>query len=240
MFKRLIIIGIPCSKEAWAELFITNEYIKQEIISFIDIFEKYYYLKKNMVDLVEVLSRKIQSFKPDQIVLHDIGVALGISAILDSRKNGYVYPNDVMIFNGTFKFFDIIKNPHPFRIQTMSYDEFEQEVIKHNGQIDLKYKKNFSGIKEFYQKIIEMNQKALLKYGEAYLDKLLEQAHSYPKMDLGGEVSIIASQNDPYIHFKHMELLERTIKNSILKGFDYGHFPYSVNDASFLELINKF
>jgi hypothetical protein len=76
--KRLIFSGIPCLPEAWHKIFPVEKDIQQIIIPFIDIFTQGFYKNQKLYDMVPLVSEIIQDFLPDQIIMHDIGVTVGI------------------------------------------------------------------------------------------------------------------------------------------------------------------
>jgi len=238
--KRLIISGIPCLPQAWQKLFPKEENIEQKIISFINVFVTYYYKNKKLSDLVPFISDVIQEFQPNQIILHDIGVTLGILALMRARKANNTMRQTVIIFNGAFSGFDVNKSTHPIRIQSMSYSDFEQEVQEQGGEINPQYKNHYSAIKELYQQITEISRRQISEVNEKRLipDSLQQKTNS--KIDLGEAVLIIASRNDPYIHFECLEILKETLANSHLKIIDYGHFPYSGNIKLLKSEVDKF
>lgn len=226
--KRLIITGIPCTLQAWKTIFPNETDVEQKIISFIDIFEKYYYTNKKLTDLVPFLIKTIHEFQPDQVVLHDMSVSIGLLAIINAKKiNNHHYP-EIIIFNGAFSGFDVTKSPHPIRIQDMSYEEFEQEVKSNGGEVDPKYRKHYSAIKQLYQEVTLISKKQLAEKKE----KL--------SIDLGSNILILASRDDPYIHFECLEDLEKIFVNSHLCVVDYGHFPYSGNITLIRREIERF
>lgn len=225
--KRLIISGIPCTQQAWLKIFPAEENVEQKIISFIDVFDKFYYKNNKITDLVPFLFDVIQEFKPDQIILHDIGVTLGILALIKAKITNSASQQTVIIFNGAFNGFDVNKSTHPIRIQSMSYQDFEHEVQEQGGEIDPKYREHYPAIKLLYQQITEISKKKIADENENRLHHSFSKQENYPKINLGGKVFIIASQNDPYIHFECLEILEKTCVNSYLKVINYGHFPYS-------------
>jgi len=226
LMKRLIILGIPCASQAWLKLFPVSCTEEQIILPFIELFSKNFNKNKKLTDLVPDVVETILTFKPDQIVMHDLGVTLGILALINARKINCELKPNVIIFNGAFKGFDVEKSPHPLRIQSMTYDTFLKEVFDHGGEVDERYQDHFTSIQLLYQQIIMVSKKEKIEYNQKSI--LQEKAVLYNAViDLGGEVLLIASRNDPYIHFECLELLEKTIANSHLTEIPYGHFPYA-------------
>jgi hypothetical protein len=238
--KRLIISGIPCSQQAWLKLFPKEDNVDQRIIPFIDIFEKYYYKNKRFSDLIPSVAEIISEFEPNQIILHDIGVNLGLLAILNAREKKHYLLQTVIIFNGAFRGFDVSKSTHPVRIQSMSYEEFEREVKNNGGEVDPRYRDHYPALQEFYLQIANTSKKQI---EEANKDKsrqnfLLQK--NVPKIDLGGSALILASHNDPYIHHECLEILNQTLINSQLQWIDYQHFPYSGDIKLLKSKVDKF
>jgi len=238
--KRLILSGIPCIPEAWHKIFPIEENVQQRIIPFIDIFTKEFYKNKKLLDLVPPVSDIIQDFLPDQIIMHDIGVTIGILSLISILKKSRCLQHSIVIFNGVFGYFDVNRSNHPIRIQNMSYTEFEYEVRESGGEIDPKYRDHYVDIQQFYKELIEINKLNAEKINIGTLNKSPELIVNRPKIDLGGRVLIIASQNDPYIYFECLESLASIILNSHVKIINYGHFPYSESTELIKHELNKF
>jgi len=218
--KRLIIAGFPCPKDAWEKLFPSIEGIEQMILPFYDVISQtdnaYYFF-----DLVDPVKKAIESYKPDLIVMHDFGVILGILAILKIKKINNEFNPKVVIFNGAFRGFNVLKATHPIRIQFMSYDSFQKEVLEQGGEVDPRFKEKFSTVKHVYRQVIVGSLLSLMSS--------IFKKKPTKKIDLGSEVLILASKNDPYIPFCCLQNIENDFNNTSLKRIDYGHFPYSGN-----------
>ncbi len=230
--KKLILSGIPCAPEAWNMIFPVENNIKQKIIPFIDIFVQGYYKNKKISDLVPIVSDIILDFLPNQIIMHDIGVTIGILSLISIMKKYKKPQGSTIIFNGAFGHFDINKANHPVRIQSMSYLDFEYEVRKSGGEVDPRYRDHYILIQQFYKELIEIN-KINIK------NKSIGSGN-HPRIDLGKKVLIIASRNDPYIYFECLEFLKSIISNCQLKIIDYGHFPYAGDIELIKNEIDKF
>lgn len=238
--KRLILSGIPCVPEAWHKIFPIEENVQQRIIPFIDIFTKGFYKNKKLLDLVPLVSDIIQDFLPDQIIMHDMGVTIGILSLISVLKKSRCLQHSIVIFNGAFGYFDVNKSNHPIRIQNMSYSDFEYEVRENGGEIDPKYRDHYVDIQQFYKELVEINKLHDVKMNIENLNKSSELIASRSKIDLGGKVLIIASQNDPYIYFECLESLGSTILNNHMEIINYGHFPYSGSTELIKHELNKF
>lgn len=213
--KKLIITGIPCPAHSWQRLFPIESEIEQKIVPFITLFSEYYYQNNSIKDLVSPLAAIIEDFAPDQIILHDIGVTIGILALTNAIKRGYIPNHQIIIFNGAFIDFDVNKSSHPVRIQSMTFQEFKKEVTAQNGEVDPAYESHFPTIQLLYRQITETSREQIANPKQERL------------INLGGPTLIIASRNDPYIHFECLEILKQIIEQSLFNQIDYGHFPYS-------------
>jgi len=238
--KRLILSGIPCVPEAWHKIFPVEKNVQQKIIPFIDIFTKGFYKNKKLSDLVPLVCDIIQDFLPDQIIMHDMGVTVGILSLISILKKTRGLQCDMVIFNGAFGYFDVNKSNHPIRIQNMSYADFEYEVRKNGGEIDPKYRDHYVAVQQFYQELVEINKLYAIKRNIEDLSESSKLVNSRSQIDLGGKVLIIASRNDPYIYFECLESLKSIILNSYMKIIDYGHFPYSGSVELIKNEIKKF
>lgn len=236
--KRLIISGIPCLPEAWQALFPNDANNETKIISFIELFSEKYYKNRLLSDLIPALIDIILEFKPDQIVMHDMGVTIGILALIKARASSIFLINEIVIFNGAFTGFDVSKSNHPIRIQSMSYEEFANEIKKHGGKVDPLYKEHFTAIQVLYKQIAEKSKAKMA--GSKTNHSSFSTMKTGNKIDLGSPVLILASPNDPYIHFDCLEELKLTLANSHLKIINYGHFPYSGDINSILSEIDSF
>ncbi len=224
--KRLIIGGLPCPREAWEKLFPPREGIEQLILPFYEVVAQVSDSCR-FYDLVTPVKKAIEQFKPDIIVLHDLGVTLGILSILKIRKIDKSFRPWVVIFNGAFRGFNIFKAMHPFRIQFMPYESFQKEVDINHGEVDARFKEKYSNIKSLYRQIIAASIFSLIT-------SPFKKQRQY-QIEIGSSVLILASRNDPYIPFQCLKNIEQDFSNAKLKTIDYGHFPYSGN----IELIQK-
>ena len=116
--KRLILGGIPCAASSWTKLFPESQLVEQKIVPFFDILSSNY-RKRNFSELVHAVQVIILDYEPDEIILHDISVTIGLLALLKIKKinSNYIAKLKVIIFNGAFSGFDVNKSPHPIRAE---------------------------------------------------------------------------------------------------------------------------
>ena len=231
--KRLIIGGIPCPKTAWSKLFPDEDGVEQKIIPFFDIFSKHYQ-KRNFNDLVYAIQTIIQEYKPDMIILHDLGVTLGLLALMKIMRNNdnTDFKPSIIIFNGAFRGFNILKASHPLKIQWMHYKSFKEQVEANGGQVDSRFESIYSDLQHLYRQ---------LSIGSAMsLVSNFFKTRKPTKIDIKCPILILASPNDPYIPFNCLKLIERDFSNSVLKINHYQHFPYSGNVSAIREDISDF
>lgn len=226
--KRLIIGGIPCSATAWSKLFPEEDGVEQKIIPFFDVISRHYQ-KRNFSDLVYAIRIIIQEYKPDIVILHDIGVTLGLLALIKIKKihMNVDFKPSIIIFNGAFRGFNILQALHPLKIQWMSYKSFKNQVKLSGGQVDSRFASVFSDLKHLYRQLVIISVMSLLT-------NFFKMRNAHP-IEIKCPILILASPNDTYIPFDCMKFIERDFSNSVLKIIYYRHFPYSGD----IQLIKK-
>jgi hypothetical protein len=230
--RRLIIGGIPCPESAWDKLFPPEIGVEQKILTFYEVFSKGY-LNKNFFELVQVVQNAIEEFKPNSIVMHDIGVSFGLLALIKLQKTKMPLDiNKIVLFNGVFRGFNVLKSTHPLRIQMMAYDSFESEVVNNGGEVDGRLRPIYSDLCHIYRQISYSSISTLVSgfFG----------SRPTKQIDLSCEMLVIASKNDPYIAYECLNLLEKDFMNCRLTTLDYGHFPYSGDMNAIRNMVASF
>ncbi|TAK71557.1 MAG: hypothetical protein EPO11_11115 [Gammaproteobacteria bacterium] len=229
--KRLIISGFPCPQAAWADFLPAEDGTEQEIISFYDVISKAYG-KRNFFDLVTHIADILITYKPGLIIMHDIGVTLGLLSLIRVKKTQKDFLPRIVAFNGAFRGFNVFKNTHPLRIQLMSYQAFEKEVLLNGGEVDVRFKDIFADIKHLYRQIAIFSLSSMLRN--------LFKKKNRDKIQIGEAILVLASKDDPYIPVECLRNIELTFTNTTLKIFNYGHFPYSNNNKEMQQEIKNF
>jgi pimeloyl-ACP methyl ester carboxylesterase len=230
--KRLIICGIPCAEGAWKDLFPDKQGVEQKIVTFYEIFSENY-RNKDFFDLVKGVQKVIKEFNPSVIMMHDIGVSFGLIAMMQLlRKKTELNARKIVIFNGAFRGFNVLRSTHPVRIQMMSYETFVREVARGGGEPDARLEKHYADLRHLYRQISYASITNLVS--GLFVSREVNQ------VDLGCEILVIASRNDPYISFGCLQRIEKEFKNCKLVTSDYGHFPYAGNRDEIRALVSKF
>ncbi len=230
--KRLVITGVPCSAEAWESFLGPRE--NQRILPFREVLENS--SSSDPRELSRYVTRQIESFRPDSIVAHDMGVPLTVLSLLRLNKRGKFLDTKVTFFNGSFRRVNLLKANHPFRVQFMTQKRAIREVESRGGSVDLGLAKHMGRIRAMYRLIM------LYRLGESLgswigLDELVGFAD---RSHLKASIQIIASRNDPYIPFDAVEGLGRDVSAVRFVERAYGHFPYSADPRSLVPLIESF
>lgn len=230
--KRLVITGVPCSAEAW-EAFLGPQK-NQRILPFREVLE--HCDSSDPRELSRYVTQQIETFRPQSIVAHDMGVPLTVLSLLRLNKKGKCLDTRVTFFNGSFRRVNLLKANHPFRIQLMSQKKAIREVESRGGIVDLELAKHMGRIRAMYRLIM------LYRLGESLgswlgLDELVGFAD---RSHLKSPIQIIASRNDPYIPFDAIERLARDVSAVRFVERAYGHFPYTADARAILPLIESF
>lgn len=230
--KRLIITGLPCPPQAWEKLF--GHPKGQRIIPMVEVFEN-----TDSPDLREMsryVAQEIERFKPTSIVAHDLGVPLALLSLIRLQRRGRAPQVKLTLFNGAFRKIDVLKAPHPFRVQWMSMRRAIREVESQGGTVDLRLKPYMSRIRAMYRLII------LYSLAEKVQSILgLENIVNFSGRSLTRiPVQVIGSPNDPYIPFTSVEQLRKDFGAKRFVEVNYGHFPYSVAKNRIAPLVEEF
>lgn len=229
--RRLVITGLPCPPETW-ESFLGRRK-DQRIIPIYEVFE--YSRSADLREMANYVAKEIESFAPDSIIAHDLGVPLTLLALMKVNRRSHLRPK-VTLFNGAFRKVDVFRANHPFRLQFMRRRKAVKEVESRGGKVDLRLKKHMSRIRAMYRFIIlfGLTEKLTAALG---LDELIGPP---AKFALKVPVQMIVSSNDPYIPFDSIRQLRADCSAKRFFELEYGHFPYSISRKKVLPLIEEF
>lgn len=226
--KKLIISGLGCPKHAWEKVFPSEQNTK--IIPLSEVLDNCPHNDLRL--LAQSLEPIISSYQPDVIILHDFGVILGLLALTRMQKQGVELKAKLVIFNGSFRGFNVYKTRHPFKIQLANFDLIKKKISKVGGELDESLRKHFSRIKKIYRQVILASTIGLIK-------NLFKKPASL-NLNLGNDILIIASSNDPFIPMDSLHIIANDFKHTHMEIYDYGHFPYSADCQYLRSRIEQF
>ena len=225
--NRLIISGFACPKDPWEE-FLGDK--RHRVITFAEVLKNT--PETNFLKSVNYVKEQIKATMPNSIVCHDFGTFLTLMALLKLKKEKFPLEGKLTVFNGAFRGFDVTKATHPFKIQLMNYSKLKHVVEKGGACVDPSYEELLPRVKGIYRQIILMS--LLNKF------KGLFTSQKDLNIDLGLDVQIIASKDDPFVPFSCMDLMKRDFKNRRFITHNYGHFPYITGKQQLRELVHEF
>lgn len=230
--KRLVITGLPCPPEAW-EGFL-GKHPGQRILPIREVFD--HTGSCDPREMSRYVTREIESFQPDSLIAHDMGVPFTVLSLLRLNKRGKCLNTRITLFNGAFRRLNVLKANHPFRLQVMSLKRATREVESRGGEVDRELHKYMPRIRAMYRLVILYGLGEMVGY-RLGLDQLVGFGG---RSNLKAPIQIIASRRDPYIPFEAIEQLARDVSAVRLVEREYGHFPYSVDPGEILPLIEEF
>jgi len=229
--KRLVVTGLPCPPETWEKFL--GKHRGQRILPIFEIFENCD--SSDPRQMANYVADVIDSFRPDSIVAHDLGVPLTIMALLRISKRRPI-DTKVTLFNGALRRVDLFKANLPFRVQFMSRKRAIQEVEGAGGAVDLRLKKYLPRIRALYRYVILYGLTESITHTLG-LDELIGNANKFP---LKLPIQMIVSPNDPYIPYRSIKQLRDDCFAKRVVEVDYGHFPYSLPRDQILPFIESF
>jgi|GEM_PF-1604464 len=230
--KRLVVTGLPCPPETWEKFLGSRK--NQRILPLVEVFENTQ--SSDLREMSRYVTSQIESFAPESIICHDLGVPLTLMALFRLNRKGVGRGMKITVFNGAFRKVDVFKANHPFRIQYMSYERAVKEVLSAGGHIDKRLKNHLPKIRAMYRLIILYSLTEKL----ADLFKVENVIGFNFRTPLKTSVQIIASRNDPYIPYEAIDQLRRDFAVKRFYEIDYGHFPYTLSREKFVPLIDEF
>lgn len=225
--KTLVVAGFPCSEAAWRKLFPENS---TQILTFAEVLEKA--PKADLLAMARIVSERILETRPEMLVVHDFGVATGLMGLIRARKRSNDVAPRVVVFNGAFRGFDVLKAPHPFKVQVLKSADVLAGVAVAGGEADSRIEKLLPRVKAVYRQVI---LGSLISRAKAFLSPERPLG-----LDLGNQVLILASANDPFIPVENLKAIERDFKRTTFEQLDYGHFPYGGNTYVIKERLRRF
>lgn len=230
--KRLVITGLPCPPEAW-ESFLGKR-ADQRILSAFEIFENT--SSSDPRELAHYVQEQIELEAPASIVCHDLGVPLTIMSLLRLRRQGKKMNTRLTLFNGAFRKIDILKAPHPIRIQFTPIQRLVHELQSHGGVIDPRLKKHVSRMRAMFRFVMlfGITEKVSSFLG---LDEFFGLPSRFP---LRIPIQMIVSPNDPYIPWEAIEQLKIDCSAQRFYSIEYGHFPYTIASVPIVKHIQEF
>jgi hypothetical protein len=225
--NRLIISGFACPKEPWEE-FLGDK--NHRIITFAEILKNT--PKTNFLKSVNYVKDQIKAEKPNSIICHDFGTFLTLMALLKLKKENFPLEAKLTVFNGAFRGFDVLVATHPFKIQLMNYRKLKNVLQRAGAGVDPSYEELLPRVKNIYRQIILMS--LINKFKDLF------KTHKDLNIDLGLDVQIIASKDDPFVPFSCMDLIGRDFKHRRFLIESYGHFPYITGKKQLRELVHEF
>jgi hypothetical protein len=222
--KRLIIGGFPCPASSWEKIFPPTA--DQRIVPFSEIFAHY---DGHFPNLINTCYQIIQDYQPDSLILHDVGVTLGLISVLRAHKKNLPVPAHITLFNGVLRGFNVFKATHPFKMQFISPAQLEAVITAQGSQVDPYFKTHFSEVRKFYRQIIAGTLIGLWK------EKMAKQPQ--PTFDLHNKILILASKKDPYIPYQCIENIQHDFANVQLEELPYRHFPYALADRIYPRVL---
>lgn len=225
--NRLIISGFACPKEPWVD-FLGNE--RHRVIPFSEVLQNTKGL--NFLNTINYVKEQIKIEQPNSIICHDFGTFLTLMALIKLKKENCHLRSKLTIFNGAFRGFDVLTATHPFKMQLINYKQLKDLIEKSGGHIDSAYIDLLPRVKGIYRQVILMSLINKLKALFSNLKNL--------NIDLGLDVQIIASKNDPYVPFSCMEQIKNDFKNQRFIEHNYGHFPYITASEPLRQYVHEF
>jgi hypothetical protein len=221
----IVLAGFGCKPESWQNWL--KQSPQQDEISF-DVFNIFDYLEwskeADIRKMASAVCLHLQKARPPILIMHDFGVTIGLMALLKLKKRGDYFPQKIILLNGAFRGFDVLKSRHPFTMQIVGVPHIEQSMRLSGGTVDPRFKTHLSQIRQVYRQVI--------------LASLLFRWRKPAPIPLNFacEVNLVLSQNDPYIPIEALHQLVEDLStpaNSLtVTWHQYRHFPYSGLDAS--------
>jgi len=232
MLKRLVIPGLPCQEEAWADLL--GSHPDQKILPMRELFERTE--SSSPKDLANYIKSILLEHKPESILCHDLGVPLTLLALLKIQKEGLLFPTRLTVFNGVFRNVSLWRARHPLRMQYLPVGMVLRKVKKIGGRIDDELVPWIPQIRALYRQLIlfRMSEKVSSFLG-------LDDLASRPlKNKLKIPIQMILSPNDPFLPTECLYQLKSDLEAERVFEVPYGHFPYTAEPEKILPLIAEF
>jgi hypothetical protein len=235
--KRLVIAGLPCPADAWLDFLDedTSDSDTTRVISMGEVFAKTE--SSDPRELASYVQDEIAQFRPDSIVCHGIGVPLTLLGMWRLRRHeGAKYNPCITIFNGAFRKVSLLQAREPLWIQLLPAGRLAKHAEMAGGKVDLHLKQQMYKIRALYRTII-------LHRATEKISQVLG-LDSFARIPRGEryrlDVQVIASSNDPFLPLDSMEKLASDLKAKRFVVTEYGHFPYSGDEATILPAIHSF
>ncbi len=231
--KRLVVTGIACPSDVWAQFLGKNEC--QRIITIREIFANV--SSSDPRELSKYVTSVIEEYKPQSIICHDMGVPLTLLSLIRLSWRNFYFITKVTLFNGILRGINLLKTTHLFKAQFMTVRGAIKELRSKGGKVDFQLSQYFPRIKAMFRMILlyGISEKLSDLFGIGELTGFSKRVH-YLKVP----IQIIASRNDPYIPYESILRLKNDLKPIRFYELEYGHFPYSGEKRKIIELIEDF
>lgn len=240
MTLRLVVSGFPCAPAPWLDYFSSGDQsgVRTEILSLAEVFS--HTQGEDPRTLGRYAAQVIAAKKPDMIVAHDFGSMLAGIALLRLQKENdrgsakHKLPSCVTFLSGAFRYFNVLKNTHPLKIQLHSVAGVWRILEAGGAKADEALKPHVPRIKKLYR-LVAMNSVL-----EVVRRDIFKQEPKPFNLSMPGQV--IGSTNDPYMNWRAAECMARDLGINDVHWMAYGHFPYAVGTSGeeVLRMIRQF
>ncbi len=213
--RRMILSGFPCSKLSWERLLPSGP--TDRFVSLAELLKET--PRVGLREMSRTAATLIEAHRPESLVLHDLGVVVGLLGLLRARKRDPSIRPKVTIFNGAFRGFNVFQATHPFKIQLLSFAAVAKIVRRAGGEMDPALEPMFGKIKKLYRQLITASVWERAQALTGFRRKL--------SIGLGNQVLILGSSNDPFIPASALKSLMEDLQGCRLETINYGHFPYA-------------
>lgn len=206
--KRMMISGFGCPRESWLAFLGPDT----NVLTLHDVLEATQ--SSDITAWGQFVAQEIQAYEPESIVAHDFGGTSTLKALLLLHEKGIQLNTRLTLLNTAYRDFSVLKNPHPFLMQLLSWKHVAQLITASGGDVDPELQPWFPSIRAVYRGVIAASCTRVFQKGS--LD-----------CNLGFPAQIIASSNDPYTSLASLRGIQDDFLIPHFHVLEYGHFPYS-------------